>query len=164
MVTEIKEQLPAAGKQLKGKRKEAVRAFLSSYSTLLVVLVLFIYFGFTSTYFFTSDNALNLARQMSIVGVVAIGMTLVILIGGIDLSVGAVILLSSAISGTLMSTYALPAWLAILAGLAAAAVVGLINGIMIEQLGISSVIVTLGTMIAVRGLGQAILWINNSWI
>jgi ribose transport system permease protein len=74
------------------------------------------------------------------------------------------VLFSAAVSNALIFNGVLPAWLAILAGLLAAGLVGLFNGVFIERVGISPVIVTLGTMIAVRGLGQMILWINNSWL
>jgi ribose transport system permease protein len=133
-------------------------------SGVVVVIALAALFGLTSPYFLTPDNALNILRQMSVIGVLGIGMTLVILIGGIDLSVGSVVLLSGGISGTLILNYGVNPWLAIVAGLAAAAVVGLVNGVFVELLRISPIIVTLGTLIAVRGVGQAILWLNNSWV
>ena len=142
----------------------ALASFLSGYSTLLVVVAMFIAFGMTSTYFFNGGNVYNIIQQMSIVGVLGVGMTFVILIGGIDLSVGSVVLLSSAISGTLMYNYGFANWLAIIVGLLAAALVGGVNGLLVEKLQISPIIVTLGTMIAVKGAGQAVLWINNSWI
>jgi ribose/xylose/arabinose/galactoside ABC-type transport system permease subunit len=133
-------------------------------SGVVVVIALAALFGLTSPYFLTPDNALNILRQMSVIGVVGIGMTLVILIGGIDLSVGSVVLLTGGITGTLILNYGVNPWLAIVAGLAAAALVGLVNGLFVELLRISPIIVTLGTLIAVRGVGQAILWLNNSWV
>ena len=136
----------------------------SDLSVVLVVVVLAAVFGLTSPYFLTSDNLLNIVRQMSVVGAMGIGMTMVILIGGIDLSVGSVVLLTGGIAGTLIYNYGVNPWSAILVGLLAAAVVGVVNGVLVELLQISPVIVTLGTLIAVRGLGQAILWLNNSWV
>jgi ribose/xylose/arabinose/galactoside ABC-type transport system permease subunit len=130
----------------------------------VVVVVLALVFGLTTPYFLTPDNVLNILRQMSVIGVVGIGATLVILIGGIDLSVGSVVLLTGGITGTLILNYGVNPWAAIAAGLGAAALVGLVNGTLVELLQISPVIVTLGTLIAVRGIGQAILWLNNSWV
>jgi ribose transport system permease protein len=159
--------MPAAGGV---RRRAAVFApsrlggVAGDLSVVLVVVVLAAVFGLTSPHFLTSANLLNILRQMSVVGVVAIGMTLVILIGGIDLSVGSVALLCSGIAGTLVYNYGFNPWAAILAGLSAAAFVGVVNGALVEWLQISPVIVTLGTLIAVRGVGQAILWINNSWV
>lgn len=138
--------------------------FLSDFSTVLVVVALFLFFGFSSQRFFLTDNIFNIMKQMSVVGVAAIGMTLVVLIGGIDLSVGSVALLSSGVTGTLIANYGWNTWAAIAIGLAAACLVGVVNGFFVEKLLISPVIVTLGTLIAVRGLGQKVLWINNSWV
>jgi ribose transport system permease protein len=144
--------------------RASISALAGDLSVLLVIVVLAAVFGLTSPYFLTYDNILNIVRQMAVVGVIGIGMTLVILIGGIDLSVGSVALLTGAIAGTLVYNYGVSPWLAILAGLLAAALVGIVNGVLVELLQISPVIVTLGTLIAVRGVGQAILWINNSWV
>jgi ribose/xylose/arabinose/galactoside ABC-type transport system permease subunit len=130
----------------------------------VVVVALALLFGLTTPYFLTPDNVLNILRQMSVIGVVGIGATLVILIGGIDLSVGSVVLLTGGITGTLILNYGVNPWAAIAAGLGAAALVGLVNGTLVGLLQISPVIVTLGTLIAVRGIGQAILWLNNSWV
>ena len=141
-----------------------VSGLLSDYSTVVVVIVLIAFFGLTSQYFLSPDNIGNVLRQMAIVGVLAIGMTMVILVGGIDLSVGSVVLLSGAISGTLILNYEFNAWPAIAIGLLVSMLVGLVNGTLIERAQISPVIVTLGTLIAVRGAGQAILWLNNSWV
>jgi ribose transport system permease protein len=138
--------------------------FLGDFSTIVVVCVLFLFFGLTSERFFLTDNIFNIMKQMSIVGVAATGMTMVVLIGGIDLSVGSVALLSSAITSTLIVNYGWNTWGAIGVGLLASCLVGLVNGFFVEKLLISPVIVTLGTLIAVRGLGQKVLWINNSWI
>jgi ribose transport system permease protein len=141
-----------------------VSGLLSDYSTAVVVIVLIAFFGLTSQYFLSPDNIGNILRQMAIVGVLAIGMTMVILVGGIDLSVGSVVLLSGAISGTLILNYQFNAWPAIAIGLLVSMFVGFVNGTLIERAQISPVIVTLGTLIAVRGAGQAILWLNNSWV
>jgi ribose transport system permease protein len=87
----------------------------------VVVVVLALVFGLTTPYFLTPDNVLNILRQMSVIGVVGIGATLVILIGGIDLSVGSVVLLTGGITGTLILNYGVNPWAAIAAGLGAAA-------------------------------------------
>ena len=155
-----------SGARAIGKRSplSLAPALAGDLSGVVVVIALALLFGLTSPYFLTYDNALNILRQMSVIGVVGIGATLVILIGGIDLSVGSVVLLTGGITGTLILNYGVNPWLAIAAGLTAAAFVGLVNGTLVELLQISPVIVTLGTLIVVRGVGQAILWLNNSWV
>jgi len=142
----------------------SISGLLSDYSTVAVVIAVVAFFGLSSQFFLSPDNIANILRQMAIVGVLAAGMTMVVLIGGIDLSVGSVVLVSGAITGTLILNYEFNAWPAIAVGLLVAMAVGLLNGILIEKAQISPVIVTLGTLIAVRGAGQAILWINNSWV
>jgi ribose/xylose/arabinose/galactoside ABC-type transport system permease subunit len=126
--------------------------------------VLLIIFSLSAENFLTVQNIQNILRQIAITAILGVGMTLVILIGGIDLSMGSVVLFSAAVMNALIFDQILPAVPAIIVGLLAAAFAGLINGWFVERVGISPVIVTLGTMIAFRGLGQMILWINNSWL
>ena len=139
-----------------------IASFLTGSSTLLVALVLFLVFGFTSANFLVPANLLNIVKQMSIVGIIAIGMTMVILIGGIDLSVGSVVLTSGGVSAVLMSQYHVAPIPAIAIALAVGMVIGLLNGVLIEIVLINPVIATLGTQIALRGLGQII--IDNTWV
>jgi ribose/xylose/arabinose/galactoside ABC-type transport system permease subunit len=89
---------------------------------------------------------------------------MVMLMGGIDLSIGSIILVSAVITGALTTNHGLAAWPAIGAGLLAATGIGLVNGIFIAGIGIEPIIVTLGTLIAAQGLGQAILANEGSWI
>jgi ribose transport system permease protein len=110
------------------------------------------------------QNIANILKQISVVAIMAIGMFMVILLGGIDLSVGSSALLSAVVTMYLINHNYAPETVAIPIGLLAAAAVGFINGFMVESAGISPIIVTLGTMIAVRGLAQTILWIDNSWL
>jgi ribose/xylose/arabinose/galactoside ABC-type transport system permease subunit len=143
---------------------ERIERWFESWGTVIVALVLFVVFSLSAEYFFTVQNFQNILRQVAIVAVVAIGMTMVILIAGIDLSVGAVVLSSAAVMNSLLFNEIVPAVPAIIIGLIAAALVGLINGILIVKAKISPIIVTLGMMVMIRGLGQMILWINNSWL
>jgi ribose transport system permease protein len=144
-------------------RSASRRDALDGYSILFVVLAMFAAFSLTSEAFFTIGNAENLLKQMAVIGVLGVGMTLVVLVGGIDLSVGSVVLLSSTVTATVL-TAGVPVWLGISGGIAASLLIGAINGLLVEFLRISPVIVTLGTLIAVRGLAQFILDLNNSWI
>jgi len=138
--------------------------FGSRYGTVAVVVLLLLAFGLTSDHFLTSTNLLNILRQISIIAVIGIGMTMVLLIGGIDLSVASVALLSATIAGLLLAQELVPAPVAIAAALAAGAGVGLLNGLIVEKTGISPVIVTLGMLIGIRGLAQVILLLGDNWI
>lgn len=143
---------------------EQIETWFQRWGTVVVALVMFVIFSLTAEHFFTLQNMQNILRQVSITAVVAIGMTLVILIGGIDLSVGAVVLFSAAVMNSLLFNEVMTAVPAIITGIVAAALVGLINGFGVVKARISPVIVTLGMMVMIRGLGQMILWINNSWL
>ncbi|GGM18920.1 ABC transporter permease [Nakamurella endophytica] len=101
--------------------------------------------------FFQSANLLNVGRQSAIVGVIAIGMTFVILTGGIDLSVGSILALSGVTTAMLINsgmTIGLAAFLALLVGVA----LGVLNGLGVAVLKIQPFIMTLATMVAIQGL------------
>jgi ribose transport system permease protein len=143
---------------------ETIASIFSNYGTLFIVIVLAVGFGLTAPRFLLAQNIINIFKQISVVAIMAIGMTMVILLGGIDLSVGSSALLAAVVSVFIINhEYASPA-VAIVAGLASAGLVGLVNGVLVEKIKISPIIVTLGTMIAIRGLAQTILWIDNSWL
>jgi ribose transport system permease protein len=101
--------------------------------------------------FFTSTNLLNLARNVSWFAVGAFGVGMVILIGGIDLSSGAVMALAGLVGALLMQA-GWPIWLAVLGGLLSGAAVGLCNGVLVGMFNTPPFIVTLGMMGLVRGL------------
>jgi ribose transport system permease protein len=136
-------------------------ALIAANSTLLVALVLLVIFGVTASNFLLPNNIFNIFRQMAVVATLGIGMTFVILIGGIDLSVGSTLFLACGITAALLQNGVETAP-AILIGLGAAALVGLVNGLLIEVAGISPVIATLGMLIGIRGL--TLVLINNAQI
>ncbi|WP_102222651.1 ABC transporter permease [Acidimangrovimonas sediminis] len=109
--------------------------------------------GIASDNFFTVSNIFNVLRQVSIVGILAVGMTFVILTGGIDLSVGAVMALAGTISAGLMANMGLPGPLGLLAGLGIGVLFGLFNGALVAWGKMPAIIVTLATMGVARGLG-----------
>ena len=108
--------------------------------------------------FATPENLLNVLRQNSMLGMVALGMTLVILTGGIDLSVGAVLALAGIVAATL-TPYGAAA--AIAGGLAAGALLGLANGLIITKARMQPFIVTLAMMIAARGVALGVTGENS---
>lgn len=103
--------------------------------------------------FLTSNNLINVLRQATVVGVLSMGMTYVIISGGIDLSVGSTMALSSCIAAAYATTStAIPLPFAILLGCLAGMAVGLINGIVVSYLGVVPFIATLGMQYAIRGV------------
>ncbi len=132
------------------------------FGIVLVGAVLFVVFALTSGSFATFANLRNVLEQTTVVGIVAIGETAVMLTGGIDLSVGSTVLLSSVVMSDLSINHGWPASVAIVVGIGAGLLVGVANGVITVALGIEPIIVTLGTLLAAGGLGQILL--NNSWI
>ncbi len=98
----------------------------------------------------------TIGRQATIVGIAALGMTLVIISGGIDLSAGSVVALSTAVIATLLQVFGVGPLTAAVGGVAAGALCGLINGVLITSLRVVPFIVTLGMMLIVRGAAKGI--------
>ena len=103
--------------------------------------------------FLTAGNFSNLTAQVSEIVIIGVGMTLVILIGGIDLSVGAGMALTGVVAAKLQIDLHQPAWIACLAALAVAALVGLWHGLLVTRFQIPPFIATLSGFLAYRGLG-----------
>lgn len=122
----------------------------------VVVILIMIILASATPNFFTASNLAIVARQVSLSSIIAIGMTMVILLGGIDLSVGSVVAFASVVIGYVMVTLQMPIWVAILAGLVIGVLVGSINGLLIIRTGVPSFIVTLGMMGLARGAALVI--------
>ena len=109
--------------------------------------------GFASDNFFTVSNILNVLRQVSIVGILAVGMTFVILTGGIDLSVGAVMALAGTLGAGIMVNMGLHGGLGLAGALLVGLAFGLFNGALVAWGKMPAIIVTLASMGIARGLG-----------
>lgn len=120
-------------------------------SLLAVILVFGAVMTFVSPVFLTKGNMEALFLGLSVEGLIAIGMVMVMITGGFDLSVGSTLAFTGVVVGLLL-TAGIPAPLAIVLALAAALAVGLVNGGMIARLGINPFIATLGMMMTLRGL------------
>jgi ribose transport system permease protein len=117
---------------------------------LIVLLVLFGALTLSSQEFLTGDNLANLARQVAVFGIIAVGQLLVILTAGIDLSVGSVLGLTGCITAELL-VHGVPVVPAIVGGLAAGAAIGLFNGALVAYGRLPPFIVTLGMLGIARG-------------
>ncbi len=117
----------------------------------LIIFLLFVFFSVTTRAFFTVENLANLLRQTSINGVIALGMLVVIITAGIDLSVGAVVAISGIVNALLMKA-GVPLGVSVPVSLIVGAGVGLFNGVLVNNFGITPFIATLGTTTMVRGL------------
>lgn len=121
-----------------------------------VVLLLIVFLSWASPFFFTAGNLTVVGRQIALALLISIGMTFVILIGGIDLSVGSVVALVSVLTGELMVNAGMHPALAVPLAIIGGAMIGLINGSINAFVGIPSFVVTLGMLAAARGLALGI--------
>ena len=124
---------------------------LRDAGTLIGLVIILVVFALLAPGFISERNLLNILQQSSLNAGLALGMTLVIVSGGIDLSVGPTAALSAVISGSLLLA-GVPVPLAILAGLALGAICGLVNGVLVAVVGLQPFIVTLGTLSTYRAL------------
>lgn len=121
-----------------------------------LAIVALIVLAMLSDRFFTTDNILNQGRLMTEVGLVALAMTFVIVTGGIDLSVGSILGLVAILFGVFWYNLGLPLPLAIVLALAAGALAGLVNGLIITRFNVPPLIATLATLALYRGLAEGI--------
>jgi ribose transport system permease protein len=121
--------------------------------------------GVSNPAFYGESNVLNTSRQIAMLGIYAIGISFVIITGGIDLSVGSVVGLTGviiarisapALEGGVVSGAGYPIWVGITVAVAVALLIGLAQGLLITRLGLQPFIVTLGGMLFVRGISQTI--------
>ncbi|WP_409034426.1 ABC transporter permease [Raoultella ornithinolytica] len=137
-------------------RPEKLRALpfkfnLRDAGTLIGLIIIIITFSFLSPVFFTIPNLLNILQQSSINALIALGMTLVIISGGIDLSVGPTAALSAVLGATMMVA-GVPVPLAILATLGIGAICGVFSGSLVAYAGLQPFIVTLGGLSLFRAV------------
>jgi ribose transport system permease protein len=123
---------------------------------LLGLILLCVIFTFTTNVFFSIRNALNILDQVTVLGILAVGMTLVIVIGGIDLSVGSILALVMMVMGWAKETFDVPLPLAILVALLCGAVCGLLNGLLVTKAKLPAFIATLAMMSIGRGLANIV--------
>ena len=114
------------------------------------VVIIFLFFSFMTQHFFALGNLQNILVQTSFIGMIALGMTLVMINGNIDLSVGATMALAASLSVGLQEFVGL--FPAVAVGLGAGALLGALNGLIVWKTGVDAFIVTLGAMLGIRGL------------
>jgi ribose transport system permease protein len=135
------------------KEKGPVGTLISSQAFWVAValIVICLIMSIREPRFASEDNFYNITRNFAFIGIMALGLTPVIITGGIDLSVGSIMGLVAVAAGlTLEAQY--PWWAAILSGLAAGLIAGVINGLLIAYVGLSSFVVTLGMLSAARAV------------
>ncbi|MDO4371052.1 MAG: ABC transporter permease [Clostridia bacterium] len=148
----------AAARKAKSKKQQVKKVGSSNnvIGILIALAALCLDLAIASPVFLTSSNFLNVSQQISINFVVAVGMTLVIISGGIDLSVGSNIALTGLLMGIMMKNYSIPVLPTIIICILFSGFIGLVNGWLISFLNLPPFIATLGTMSIVRGAAYTV--------
>ncbi|WP_239613744.1 ABC transporter permease [Cohnella mopanensis] len=138
------------------KKRFAVNPRLQQFLAFGSLILLVIFFSFASGNFFNFSNIVGILLSTAVIGVLALGVTFVIVTGGIDLSVGTVMTLSAVMTGVFITIWGLPVWVGIIGGLLTGALCGFVSGFTIARLGIPPFIATLAMMMIAKGLALVI--------
>ncbi|WP_372424740.1 ABC transporter permease [Salinarimonas chemoclinalis] len=151
-----KEREPVVGEKTKRRATSAAQR----WGILIALVVVCVALSLLNEYFLTTRNILNVLRQTAINGILAIGLTFVILARGIDLSVGSVVALAGVVAASLATTSSTamvaggpyPVVLALAAGLLVGAAAGAVNGVVVARFSVPAFVATLGMLSIARGL------------
>ena len=133
-------------------KKDAIQQVLAFTSLVLM----FIFFSIASPNFLTLTNIVSIIMATCVIGLLAIGVTFIIVAGGIDLSIGTAMTFSAVMAGVFITYWGFPLAVGFLAGIITGAAVGFLNGVMISKLKLPAFITTLGMMMATKGLSLII--------
>jgi len=131
---------------------QKIKTVIEKYFIVVSLFFLVCFFSVLTDNFFSAATLMTILNQLPALTVVAVGVTLVLIVGEIDLSVGSILGLSAAIIGTATISWGLPLWLACLLALILGGLCGLVNGTLTSYLSLPSFIVTLGMLEIARGL------------
>ena len=138
------------------KAKVSFGNLYSTYGVFFILVIEFIIFSLANSSFLTPANILSVGRQMSFTGIAAIGMTLVMLTGGIDISVGSMLAMAGVLCAKLSADLGMPLAVAVLLTLLLGALFGLVNGISVTRFHIPALIATLATQTILKGIAYLI--------
>ena len=143
------------------EQKGAKKAFLKigefrDFGVVVAAVLIAAFFSIASPNFLTSYNLFNLLRQTAQLGIIAMAMTVLIVSGEFDLSVGAIYAVTGIVAGVLCQVAGFSIWLAAAAGLATALLLGFLNGLLVVTTKINSFIATLSTMMVFRGIAMVL--------
>ena len=130
--------------------------FMKSWGLAIALVVICVVLSFAHPGFLTMPNLINVARQISINGILAVGVTLVLLTGGVDLSLGSVVALAGVVAASMAHPGDYPVLVPVAMGVATGALCGAVNGVVVTRGRVPSFIATLGMMTAARGLALVI--------
>lgn len=143
---------PAARESATGASRRMTVGNLRQFALIVALIIVMMVFTLSTEYFLTTSNLMNVVRQMAVTTIVAVGMTFVIVSGGIDLSVGAIVAFSGVMAADVLASTGSPL-LAVGAALGIGLLAGVVNGFITAKFRIAGFITTLAAMQAFRGLG-----------
>jgi len=142
----VEEGLKMSEKQV---RRGAAQQKLLAFASLIVLVV---GFSLASPRFFQIDNIMSILQATSVNGVLAVGVTLIIITGGIDLSIGTLMTFCAVMTGVVLTWLGMPLVLGVVAGMATGALCGLVSGTLVAKAKIPPFIATLGMMLVLKGM------------
>jgi ribose transport system permease protein len=148
-ITEVSKQKSSA---LSDRKKDIIQKFAALGSLFMLIAV----FSATSSAFFTIDNGMTVALQVTSIAFLGIGATCVIITGGIDLSVGSVLALAGVVAALAVKDYGMPVWIGMIIGILTGSICGFINGLLVTRMKLPPFIATLGMMMIARGVALQI--------
>ncbi|QPK81238.1 ABC transporter permease [Schaalia sp. ZJ405] len=154
---ETRNELSLAAEHDSVKKPRVKRSLPTFFGPLVALVLLMVFLSFLSPNFLTISNIFNIGQQVAILGVLAIGGTAVIILGGIDLSVGSVLALSGAFVGVLHINMGISVWVAALSAIVVGLLCGVVNGGLIVWGKLPPFIATLAMMSVARGLALVVL-------
>ncbi|MDD6331629.1 MAG: ABC transporter permease [Clostridium sp.] len=129
-----------------------VNVFRSNIGIVMVLIIMCVIISFATDKFLTATNIISVLRQISINTYIALGMTLVIILGHIDLSVGAIVAMSGTLTVGFIVNQGLPIWLAIILGILLGAVTGFLSGFIVSKFKVPAFIITMAMMNIANGI------------
>lgn len=132
--------------------KEKLSNLSYKYGAIAILIIIIIYFSSMSSAFFSYGNFTDILRSISIVTILALGVTFTLVVNGFDLSVGSTMSLSTVVTASLMVWYEMPLWLVIILPILVGVIVGLVNTFLIVVVGIPDLLATLSMMYIVAGI------------
>lgn len=145
--------------QIASKQTKQSKFNLSEYfdkiGVLIALVILVVVLSIFAPNFATSSNIFSILQQIAVNGIISVGMTYVILLGGIDLSVGSIVAFTGLVVALAMKS-GIPVIISLLIGIVVGALIGLLNGILISKIKLQPFVATLGTMTMFRGLAYTI--------
>lgn len=139
----------------KKQSKNSINNLFDRVGVLIALVILVVVMSIFAPNFLTTSNIFGVLQQVAVIGIISVGMTFVILLGGIDLSVGSTVAFTGLVIGLAMRA-GIPVIISLLIGVAIGAVIGCLNGFLIAKAKLQPFVATLGTMTMVRGLAYTI--------